>query len=176
VTFPASLAQVPAAAPARFPGVRGKVHYSEGLDVGYRWYDAKHLTPLFPFGYGLSYTRFRFSDLRVSQHVVNAKVTNAGPVAGSDAVQLYLGDPATAGEPPRQLKGIRRVSLRPGESATVRFALTRHDLSYWSDAANGWVVPAGRFGVFVGDSSALSGLPLRGSVKVSADHVLSGVS
>ncbi len=176
VTFPASLGQVPAAAKARFPGVNGKVHYSEGIDVGYRWYDAKHLTPLFPFGYGLSYTRFRFSDLRVSQHLVTATVTNIGSVAGSDAAQLYLGDPAKAGEPPRQLKGIRRLSLRPGRSATVSFPLTRHDLSYWSDAANGWVVPAGTFRVFVGDSSALNGLPLRGALKITANHVLCGVS
>jgi beta-glucosidase len=161
VTFPASLAQVPASTPAQFPGVNGKVHYSEGIDVGYRWYDAKHLTPLFPFGFGLSYTRFRFSDLRVSRTGVTARVTNTGHVTGADVVQLYVGDPARAGEPPRQLKGFQRVTLRPGQSATVRFTLTRHDLSYWSDAANGWVVPAGTFRFYVGDSSALRDLPLR---------------
>jgi len=87
---------------------------------------------------------------------------NGRRAAGSKVAQLYLGDPAAAGEPPRQLKGFQRVSLRPGQSALVSFALDAHDLSYWNDAANGWVVPAGAFRVYVGDSSALSGLPLRG--------------
>ena len=101
VTFPTSLSQVPAASPAQFPGVGGQVQYSEGLDVGYRWYDAQSLTPLFPFGYGLSYTRFAFSNLHVSGSTrngvsdlsVSATVTNVGQKAGSDVAQLYLGDP-----------------------------------------------------------------------------------
>jgi len=176
VTFPRSLSQVPASTPAQFPGVGGKVLYSEGIDVGYRWYDARNLTPLFPFGYGLSYTRFAFSGLRISparqaghggQVRVTARVTNTGRVTGSEVAQLYLGDPAAAGEPPRQLKGFQRVTLRPGQSAVVSFTLGGHDLSYWSDAANGWVVPPGGFRVYVGDSSALSGLPLRGGFTVS---------
>jgi beta-glucosidase len=191
VTFPASLSQVPAARPAQFPGVNGRVLYSEGIDVGYRYYDAKNETPLFPFGYGLSYTHFAYSNLGVTprrvrngtsnpgptscrcngqsgrQLVVSARVTNTGRVAGSDVAQLYLGDPAAAGEPPRQLKGFGKVTLRPGRSATVRFVLTGHDLSYWDDAANGWVLPDGRFRVYVGDSSALANLPLRGGFTVT---------
>jgi beta-glucosidase len=170
VTFPADLSQVPASTPAQFPGVNGKVLYSEGIDVGYRYYDAHHETPLFPFGYGLSYTSFRFSDLRVlpgRQVTVSATVTNTGRVAGSDVAQLYLSDPAVATEPPRQLKGFQKVTLRPGQSATVRFSLDGHDLSYWNSAANGWVVPAGRFGVYLGDSSALAGLPLQGGFTVA---------
>jgi beta-glucosidase len=176
VTFPQSLSQVPASTPAQFPGVGGKVLYSEGIDVGYRWYDARNLTPLFPFGYGLSYTSFAFSDLRVTPPQqagrgalvkVTARVTNTGRVAGSEVAQLYLGDPAAAGEPPRQLKGFQRVTLGPGQSATVSFTLDAHDLSYWNDAANGWVVPPGGFRVYVGDSSALSGLPLRGAFTVT---------
>jgi beta-glucosidase len=190
VTFPVNLSQVPAASPAEFPGVGGRVLYSEGIDVGYRYYDAKNETPLFPFGYGLSYTHFTYSNLKVTplqvrnrtsnpgptscrcngqsgrQVVVSARVTNTGPVTGSDVAQLYLGDPAVAGEPPRQLKGFTKVSLRPGQSATVRFVLTGHDLSYWDDAANGWVLPDGQFRVYVGDSSALANLPLRGGVGV----------
>jgi beta-glucosidase len=186
VTFPASLSQVPAVTPAQFPGVNGRVLYSEGIDVGYRYYDAKNETPLFPFGYGLSYTHFGYSNLTVTpgqvrnsasnpgptscrcdgqsrrQVVVSARVTNTGAVTGSDVAQLYLGDPAVAGEPPRQLKGFRKVTLRPGQSATVRFILNGHDLSYWDDAANGWVLPGGPFRVYVGDSSALANLPLRG--------------
>jgi beta-glucosidase len=81
--------------------------------------------------------------------------------------QLYLGDPAAAGEPPRQLKGFQRVTLGPGQSAVVSFTLGARDLSYWNDAAGGWVVPPGRFRVYVGDSSALSGLPLRGAFTVA---------
>ena len=176
VTFPRSLSQVPASTPAQFPGVGGQVQYSEGIDVGYRWYDARNLTPLFPFGYGLSYTTFAFSDLRVTPSqlagrgapvTVTARVTNTGPVTGSEVAQLYLADPAAAGEPPRQLKGFQKVTLRPGQSAVVSFTLDRHDLSYWNDSENGWVVPDGGFRVYVGDSSALSGLPLRGGFTVT---------
>ena len=101
------------------------------------------------------------------QVTVSATVTNTGPVAGSDVAQLYLGDPAAAGEPPRQLKGFQKVTLRPGQSTTVRFTLTGHDLSYWDDKADGWVVPDGQFGVYLGDSSALASLPLRGGFTVT---------
>jgi beta-glucosidase len=191
VTFPADLSQVPASNPSEFPGTDGQVQYSEGIDVGYRYYDARHETPLFPFGYGLSYTSFAFSGLHVTPQdvqngssdpsatscgcngqadnlvTVSARVTNTGLVAGSDVAQLYLGDPAAAGEPPRQLKGFQKVTLQPGQSATVRFTLTGHDLSYWDDAANGWVVPDGQYQVYLGDSSALAGLPLRGAFTVA---------
>jgi beta-glucosidase len=172
VTFPAALSQVPASTPAQFPGVNGKVLYSEGIDVGYRYYDAHNETPMFPFGYGLSYTSFRFSDLRITrppgrQVTVSATITNTGRVAGSDVAQLYLSDPAAAAEPPRQLKGFQKVTLWPGQSASVRFSLNGHDLSYWNSAADGWVVPAGQFGVYLGDSSALAGLPLQGGFTVA---------
>jgi beta-glucosidase len=191
VTFPASESATPVSSPSQFPGTNGKVEYSEGLDVGYRGYDAENITPLFPFGYGLSYTTFRFSALTVTPAslantvsgpgpascgcngqnailaTVTATVTNTGKVAGTEVAQLYLGDPQAAGEPPRQLKGFARVTLRPGQSATVSFPLTGHDLSYWDDAANGWVVPAGAFTVYLGDSSALAGLPLRARLTVT---------
>jgi beta-glucosidase len=190
VTFPTDLSQVPASTPSQFPGTGGEVQYSEGIDVGYRYYDATNETPLFPFGYGLSYTTFAFSHLRVTpqrvqngtsnpgtpacdcngqsgtQATVSATVTNTGTVTGSDVAQLYLNDPAAAGEPPRQLKGFQKVTLKPGQSTTVHFALSGQDLSYWDDTANGWVLPDGTFGVYVGDSSALANLPLRGSFRV----------
>jgi beta-glucosidase len=191
VTFPVGLSQVPAKTAAEFPGVNGQVLYSEGIDVGYRYYDANNETPLFPFGYGLSYTRFNFGNLRVSptavqnggsnpgatacrcngqsgaQVRVSATVTNTGQVAGSDVAQLYLGDPASAGQPPRQLEGYQKVTLRPGQSATVHFTLSGHALSYWDDAANGWVLPDGPYQVYVGDSSALADLPLHGGFTVT---------
>ena len=176
VTFPASLSQVPASTTAQFPGNGTTVQYSEGIDVGYRWYDAKDITPLFPFGYGLSYTRFAFSGLRVSRAVtdgtadvrVSATVTNTGRRAGSDVAQLYLGDPASSGEPPRQLGGFQRVDLAPGASARVSFTLTPQQMSWWSDSANGWTQTAGTYSVSVGDSSALAGLPLRGTFSMAS--------
>jgi beta-glucosidase len=190
VTFPTDLSQVPASTPSEFPGTGGEVQYSEGIDVGYRYYDANNETPLFPFGYGLSYTTFRYSNLSVTpgqvqnrtsnpgtpacgcngqsgrQVTVSATVTNTGTAAGSDVAQLYVDDPAAAGEPPRQLKGFQKVTLKPGQSTTVHFTLSGQDLSYWDDAANGWVLPDGTFGVYVGDSSALANLPLRGGFTV----------
>ncbi len=191
VTFPTDLSQVPASSPSEFPGTNGQVLYSEGIDVGYRYYDANNETPLFPFGYGLSYTNFRYSNIRVSPQfvqnsasgpgstscgcngqsgnlvTVSATVTNTGKVAGSDVAQLYLSDPAAAGEPPRQLKGFQKVTLQPGQSATVRFTLNGHDLSYWNDTANGWVLADGQYQVNVGDSSGLANLPLHGGFSVT---------
>jgi hypothetical protein len=98
---------------------------------------------------------------------VTATVTNTGKVAGAEVAQLYLGNPAVAGEPPRQLEGFDKVYLEPGQSTTVRFELTGHELSYWDDTANGWVLPDGAFSVYVGDSSALANLPLQGSFTVT---------
>ncbi len=178
-TFPKSLAQTPTASARQFPGVNGVSTYSEKLEVGYRYYDTAHVTPLFPFGYGLSYTSFRYSHLtlsktRVANAVsgpgggqsstlvsVKATVTNTGTRAGADVAQLYLGDPHSTGEPARQLEGYKRVALQPGQSTTVSFPVTGHALSYFSTKANGWVVPDGDFEAYVGDSSALSDLPLR---------------
>ncbi len=168
VTFPRKLADVPAASPERFPGVNGKVHYSEGLLVGYRWYEAKHIQPLFPFGFGLSYTHFRYSDLDMSRHEVNgvtairvsARVTNDGHVKGTDVAQLYLGMPGSTGEPPRKLVGFRRVTLAPGASKVVHFTITPRDEWWWGQ--NGWTETAGTYYVYVGDSSALDNLPLAG--------------
>jgi beta-glucosidase len=171
VTFPVGLSQVPASTTAQFPGNGTSVQYSEGTDVGYRWYDANNLSPLFPFGFGLSYTQFTFSNLQVSpssiggtQNVqVTATVTNTGQVAGSDVAQLYLGDPSASGEPPRQLAGFQRVTLAPGASAQVSFTVTPQQMSWWDDTANGWTQTEGSYTIYVGDSSALSSLPLQGT-------------
>ena len=176
VTFPASLAQVPASGTAQFPGNGSEVLYSEGVDVGYRWYDAKGTAPLFPFGYGLSYTTFAFSGLRISHasvtgtadERVSATITNTGSRTGSDVAQLYVGDPASTGEPPRALQGFDRVTLAPGQSARVSFTVTPQQLSWWSDSANGWTQSPGIYRVFVGDSSALANLPLAGAFAVTA--------
>jgi beta-glucosidase len=172
VTFPASLSQVPASTPAQWPGQNGTVQYSEGIDVGYRWYDANHLTPLFPFGYGLSYTTFSFSNLSISAlpqggaATVTATVTNTGSRAGADVAQLYVTDPAASGQPPRQLEGFARVSLQPGASAPITFRLTQRNLQYWNAGSNNWATSTGSYGIAVGDSDA--NLPLTGTLPVSS--------
>jgi beta-glucosidase len=95
-------------------------------------------------------------------------VTNTGHRSGSEVAQLYLSDPSSTGEPPRELAGFQRVSLAPGQSARVSFAVTPQDESWWSDSANGWTQTAGSYRVYVGDSSALAGLPLQGSFTMAA--------
>ena len=150
VTFPTSLAQVPASTPAQWPGVGGNVQYSEGLDVGYRWYDAKNLTPLYPFGYGLSYTSFAFSKLKVDgSQLKNGKnitatvnVTNTGTRAGSEVVQLYLTEPAATGEPTNQLKAFSKVQLQPKQTKQVRLQISPQDASYWNTDAQAWTLAA----------------------------------
>ena len=138
VTFPASLSQVPAQTTAQWPGTSTGVTYSEGVDIGYRWYQSQNITPAFPFGYGLSYTKFSFSNLNVGAFNANGKatvtatVTNTGSKAGADVAQMYVGDPAASQDPPEQLAGFQRVTLNPGQSATVTFPLTIHDLASWS--------------------------------------------
>jgi beta-glucosidase len=171
VTFPASLADVPAHTTAQWPGANNQVQYSEGVDVGYRWYDAKNITPLFPFGYGLSYTSFGFGNLQVGAlgsggATVTATVTNTGGRAGAEVAQLYAGAPASAGEPVHQLKGFQRIELQPGQSQTVRFTVTARDLAHWADSAGGWTTTPGTYQVLVGDSSR--NLPLSGSINVTS--------
>ncbi len=166
---------MPASTAEQFPGVNGQVLYSEGLDVGYRWYDAKDLAPLFPFGFGLSYTKFAFSGLHVqstdangvSNVRVSATITNTGSVGGADVAQIYLGDPAVAGEPPRQLVGFKKVYLQAGKSAQVEFTVTPRDTWWWDQTAGGWTQSPGNYRVYVGDSSALANLPLRGSFAIT---------
>jgi beta-glucosidase len=171
ITFPRSVADLPTRTPQQFPGVNdanGIPHsrYSEGLLIGYRWFDAKGIAPLFPFGFGLSYTTFSFSGLSVATSGKGATVTftmtNTGHRAGADVGQVYLGFPSTTGEPPRQLKGFKKVLLQPGESRQVSIALDQRAFSFWNPAKNGWAVPDATFKVFVGDSSR--NLPLTGSV------------
>jgi beta-glucosidase len=164
VSFPRSLNQVPANNPQRWPGVDGRVHYSEGLLMGYRWYTTKNIQPLFPFGYGLSYTQFRFSGLHVARSTgssvaVSVNVTNTGKRAGADVAQVYVHDPRSTAEPVRQLRAFARVTLQPGQTRTVRLTLNRDAFAWWRTAVRNWTVSHGTYGILVGDSSA--NLPLR---------------
>jgi beta-glucosidase len=171
VTFPKSLADVPAHTTAQWPGNGTNVQYSEALKVGYRWYDSQNIAPLFPFGFGLSYTSFGFSNLQVGalsggQATVSATVTNTGSRAGTEVVQLYVGHPAANGEPPRQLKNFQRVTLNPGQASTVQFTVTARDLAIWDTTANAWRTPAGSYTIAIGNSSRNT--PLVGSLAAPA--------
>lgn len=172
VTFPTSEAAMPDNTAATFGGVHGQTTYSDGIDVGYRWYEVHGIRPAFPFGYGLSYTTFRFSGLKASATPagisVTATVTNTGRVAGTEVVQCYVGDPPATGEPPRQLRGFQRVSLSPHQSAVVSMTITPGDLATWNTAGQTWQVAAGAYRVYVGDGSDPTNLPLRASVAVAA--------
>ena len=164
MSFPKSESDTPANTAAQYPGVNGTVHYTEGLQVGYRWYDAHNDTPLFPFGFGLSYTTFSFANLSASATSVSVDVTNTGTRAGADVVQVYISAPASAGEPPKQLKGFLKVSLNPGQTKHVTITLQDRAFSIWSTSAGKWTPVSGVHTVLVGDSSRNT--PLKATVTV----------
>ncbi|HKR26922.1 MAG TPA: glycoside hydrolase family 3 C-terminal domain-containing protein, partial [Acidobacteriaceae bacterium] len=167
ITFPTSADQTLAADPGRYPGNGTEVHYSEGLDVGYRGYQAHNIKPLFPFGFGLSYTTFEFSGISVQANgegaVVRFRVANTGSRAGAEVAQLYVTFPSIdeAPEPPHQLKGFQKIELAPGQTRTVELNLSPQQLSYWSESRHVWQLAHGEFSVAVGDSSATT--PLQGT-------------
>jgi beta-glucosidase len=159
ITFPANDQQTPVADPSRWPGINDVATYSEGLLVGYRWWDATSQQPLFPFGYGLSYTTFNDDHFRVRtidhgrKVTVTVRITNTGSRTGAEVAQLYVGFPQSAGEPPRQLKDFQKVNLQPGRHTEVRFTLDKRDLSYWNTTQRRWVTAPGRYQFMVGSSS-----------------------
>ncbi|MDN3351377.1 glycoside hydrolase family 3 C-terminal domain-containing protein [Actinomadura sp. DC4] len=154
ITFPRSLADTPASTPEQYPGVGGVATYSEGLRVGYRHYDEKNIEPLYPFGYGLSYTTFAYRHLTVRRHggdvTVGADVTNTGRRTGTAVPQLYVGAPD---EPPAQLKGFTKVRLAPGRTRHVTFHLTPRSFASWDTSAHAWRVAGGRYLVMLGAGS-----------------------
>ncbi|ORY63820.1 glycoside hydrolase family 3 domain-containing protein [Leucosporidium creatinivorum] len=164
ITWPASEADGPTIDEKSFPGVGAdemygvnEVYYSEELEVGYRWYDAKNVTPLFPFGHGLTYSTWSLNnltitDLSASITSVSAVLANTGSVTASQAVQLYLSFPPEAAEPPKLLKGFEKVTLAAGVSETVAFELEERDLQYWSEE-KGWSVAKGTYTVRLGFSA-----------------------
>ena len=143
-----------------FPGENGKVDYAEGILVGYRWFDAKGVAPLFPFGYGLSYTTFSYDKFQVEpapdgHWTVTFQVTNNGTQAGDEVSELYVSPPVTskAGRPIRELRGFSRVKLQTDQSITVNIILDRHAFSYFDEAKGDWVVEPGTYTIEVGPSS-----------------------
>jgi beta-glucosidase len=169
VTFPQSLADVPASTAAQWPGQNGTVQYSEGVNVGYRWYDSQNKTPLYPFGFGLSYTTFAYSGLTVGQPdasgnvAVGFDVQNTGTRDGAEVAQVYVGQPSATGEPPKSLRGFQRVSLTAGQSQHVTVSLNARSFQYWN---NGWTNAAGSNSVYVGSSSR--DIRLTGSTTIAA--------
>lgn len=160
-TFPLKLEDTPAY--LSFPGEYNEVRYGEGIFVGYRGYDAMGRDVLFPFGFGLSYTTFEYSNLRVSKAAfgvddtldVSVDVTNTGKVAGKEIVQVYVHDvEAKLPRPEKELKAFAKVALNAGETRTVTLQLTPRAFQYYNPRYHGWIAEAGEFEIRVGRSSA----------------------
>lgn len=149
--------------PSMYPGIQKEEIYAEQLLVGYRWYHSKNVTPAYPFGHGLSYTTFKYSDVVIIKaqtdddvlYTISLSVANTGSRLGADVPQLYLSYPASANEPPRQLKGFEKTSLlSPGASQKVSFVIKERDVSIWNVSTHCWSIVTGTFDVYVGASSA----------------------
>lgn len=159
-TFPQKLSDNPSY--LNFPGEGDKVCYREGLFVGYRYYDKKEIEPLFPFGFGLSYTTFEYSGLRLShteidddrQLKVEVTVTNTGKVDGKEIVQLYVSDRnSSVIRPVKELKGFEKVALKAGESKKIVFVLDRRAFAYYDTETKDWIVEYGAYDILIGASS-----------------------
>ncbi|MGD0499922.1 MAG: glycoside hydrolase family 3 C-terminal domain-containing protein [Bryobacteraceae bacterium] len=177
----AAVQPAPAAAQTGAPGAAGQgrgrgpqvpfdVNYTEGLKAGYKWFDAENKEPLFPFGFGLSYTTFSYSQLKAAatgQSVtVSFQVRNTGKVRGAEVAQVYVALPASAGEPPRRLAGWDKVLLAPGESKTVSVTLDPLRLSIFNVDKDAWEVVPGEYKILVGSSSRNT--PLSETVRIAA--------
>ncbi|MCA8278453.1 glycoside hydrolase family 3 C-terminal domain-containing protein [Burkholderia cepacia] len=155
LTFPKQEADLPQ--PAIDPS-RTQTIYAEGLAYGYRWFDAKAIEPLFPFGYGLSYTTYALSALSARADAagnvtVGVTVTNTGARAGAQTVQIYAALPASLGEPPKRLVGWTKVALQPGEARTVSVAVPAQRFAVWDANAHAWRIAAGSYGLSAAASS-----------------------
>ena len=181
VTFPASDAQLPRPVTPQPPdgSTPFDVNYSEGYNVGYKWFDANGLTPLFPFGFGLSYTTFSITNPAVVNNLSSASkpnfqvtfnLANTGAVAGSEVAQVYLGLPASTNEPPKRLVAWKKVQLQSGTSQSVTIEIDQNDsshpMSYWDTASNNWKVASGDYTVYLGNSSGAASLTTVGTITV----------
>jgi beta-glucosidase len=181
ITFPASVSQLPRPAIPAPPNntTPFDVNYSEGFNVGYKWYDSQGLTPLFPFGFGLSYTTFSFTNPALVNNLtstsnpniqVTCTVTNTGAVSGAEVAQVYLGLPAGLGEPPHRLVGWQKVTLAPTGYQPLTIEIdendSSHPLSYWNETSSAWTVAPGQYTVYLGDSSSAAALTAVGTFTV----------
>ncbi|MBD5116995.1 MAG: glycosyl hydrolase [Ruminococcaceae bacterium] len=158
-----------------FPGENSKVNYSEGIYVGYRWYEKHNIPVLFPFGFGLSYTSFRYDSIELSKSeideneeiTVTVTVSNTGAMDGKEAVQLYVREEnPRVSRPEKELKAFKKVFVKAGESVQAVFTLDRRCFAYWDDEIHDWRVDSGKFVILAGGSS--DNCPLTESVNVSA--------
>ena len=149
-----------------YPGVNKQVYYSEGIYIGYRHFDTRKVKPQFPFGYGLSYTSFKYGEPVLSSPIitndapitVSVPVTNAGKVAGKEIVQLYIGDMECSVDRPRkELKNFVKLNLAPGETKMAEFTITLDDLKYYSEAIHGWTIEPGTFRAYLSTNSSDEG-------------------
>lgn len=163
-TFPARLSDSPVmdGQASTYPGENGQVFYREGIFIGYRHFEKGGIQPLFPFGFGLSYTTFDYGEVGLSADSlaaggtlsVRVPVTNSGERAGKEVVQLYVRDASSSlPRPQKELKGFVKLTLRPGETKKAEFTLDMRSLAYFDDAQNTWVAEAGEFEVRVGAAS-----------------------
>jgi beta-glucosidase len=176
-TFPVKLSDNPSF--LNFPGEGDKVEYKEGVFVGYRYYDTKEIEPLFPFGFGLSYTTFEYSDLRVDKATMNdnetvtvqVSVKNIGDRAGKEIVQLYVRDiQSSVIRPQKELKGFEKIELQPGEQKTITFVLDQRAFAYYNVQLGDWHVESGDFEILLGKSSRDT--VLRTTIKVESAAAL----
>lgn len=182
ITFPASDAQLPRPVTPQPPDnvTPFEVNYFEGYNVGYKWFDSQGLTPLFPFGFGLSYTTFSITNPSLTNNLTSAsnpnlqvsfKVTNTGAAAGSEVAQVYLGMPSSLNEPPRRLIGWQKVTLQPGTSQPVNLTINENDsshpLSYWDTSSGSWKLGPGMYTVYLGDSDTGATLQTVGTFTVT---------
>jgi beta-glucosidase len=160
-TFPVRLSHNPSY--LNFPGEDDQVHYAEGVFVGYHYYEKKEITPLFPFGYGLSYTNYEYSDFKVDKTEikdnetlqVSFKVKNTGPMKGKEIVQLYVSKPETKIiRPLKELKGFTKVELKPGQEKVVTIELNKRSFAYYNTTIKDWHVEGGNYHILIGASSA----------------------
>jgi beta-glucosidase len=158
-TFPKRLEDSPAHAMGNYPGKNGVVRYEEGLLVGYRWFDTKNIEPLFSFGHGLSYTKFEYSNLRLTQArdgimTAEFEIKNVGPRAGAEVVQLYVEHlkPRLA-RPVKELKGFRKILLKAGESQKLSIALERSAFAFYDPERRAWAAEKGDYKIAIGASS-----------------------
>ncbi len=160
-TFPLRLEDNPSY--LNFPGAQGRVDYREGIYTGYRYYDKKKIPVLYPFGHGLSYTSFSYSDLKLDEEdfeeedvlALTCRVTNTGNRAGAEVVQLYVAAPGVqVDRVPKELKGFSKVFLNPGESKTVSFRLNSRSFAYYNVSEKGWFCEPGFHRILVGSTPA----------------------
>ncbi len=163
LTFPKKLSDSPAHNSERsFPGVEERVFYDEGIYVGYRYFDKEQIDPLFPFGYGLSYTTFNYENLKLDKEkftkndtvTVSLDIVNSGNRSGMEIIQLYIQDiKSSIDRPPKELKQFKKVKLEQNERKTVELTLNFDDFSFYDDSTHSWVVEPGTFNILLGSSS-----------------------